>query len=59
MATATLRATLRVERPTARATIVHRAREPVGDERAQEEYADEDEGAQERVSQPLYFSPRF
>lgn len=49
----------RVERRARRTTIVHRAREPIRDERAREQDADEHGDAQKRVSQLLYRSRRF
>ena len=45
-----------VERSAAHATIVHLAREQVGDDRAHDENAAENNDAQQRISQPLYFS---
>jgi hypothetical protein len=61
LARATVCATFGVERPTVGATVVHLAREEVGDDRAQDENAAEDSDAQERILQPLYFSrnPRW
>ena len=45
-----------VERSAAHAAIVHPAREQVGDDRAHDENAAENNDAQQRISQPLYFS---
>ena len=49
-------APLGVERSAGGATIVHLAREQVGDDRADYQNAAEDGDAQERVLQPFYFS---
>jgi hypothetical protein len=56
LARATVCAPFGVERPAVYATIVHLAREQIGDDRAQDENAAEDGDAQERILQPLYFS---
>ena len=52
----TVRAAFGVERSAAHAAIVHLAREQVGDDRAHNENAAENNDAQQRISQPLYFS---
>ena len=56
MAGAALRAALRVERSATGAAVIHRAREPVCDERAQGENDDQDGDAQQRVDHLLYLS---
>jgi len=50
-----------VERSAGGATVVHLAREQIGDDRADNQNAAEDGYAQERIFQPLYFSlsPRW
>lgn len=48
-----------IESAAIAATIVHPASEPVGDKSAQDENAAENGHCQQRVSQPLYFSPRL
>ena len=53
---AAMRASLGVERSAGGATIVHLAREQVGDDRADHQNAAEDGDAQEHVLQPFYFS---
>src|SRR5215207_5678249 len=55
-ARAAVRAALSVERAALRAAVVHRAREPVGDEGADGEDADQHEDAEECVLQPLCLS---
>src|SRR3712207_6314640 len=55
-ARAAVRAALGVEGATGGAAVVHRAREPVGDDGARGEYDHQDEDAQERVFQPLCLS---
>ena len=52
----TVRAAFGVERSAAPAAIVHLAREQVGDDCAHDENAAENNDAQQRISQPLYFS---
>ena len=56
---AALRAALRVERAARGAAVIHRAREPVCDERAQDENNDQDGDAQQCVDQLLYLSVRL
>ena len=56
---ATVRAPLGIERATIAAAVVHSAREPVGNESAQDENAAEHGYGQQRISQPLYFSLRL
>jgi len=51
-----MRASLGVERSAGGATIVHLAREQVGDDRAEDQDAADDGDAQERVLQPCCFS---
>ena len=53
---AAVRAPFGVERSTRTAAVVHRAREPVGDKRADDEDAAENGYGQQRILQPLYFS---
>lgn len=52
----TLAAASGVERATGRASLVHRARKPTGDERARRQYSDQNSGVQERLAQLLYCS---
>ncbi len=56
MTGAALRAPFRVERAARGAAIVHRAREPVCNERAQQQDDDEHGDAQEGFDQLLYLS---
>jgi hypothetical protein len=53
---AAISAPLGVERSAIAATVVHLAREPVGDESAQDENAAQNGYGQQRIPQPLYFS---
>ena len=53
---ATLRAALGVERAARGAAVIHRAREPVCDERAQDENDDQDGDAQQCIDHFLYLS---
>lgn len=46
----------RVERAAGGAPVIHRAREPLGDDGADDEDAGDDEEADERVLQALYLS---
>jgi hypothetical protein len=59
IAGAALRAALRVERAATGATVIHRAREPVCDERAQDENDDQNDDAQQGVDQLLYLSAKL
>ena len=56
-----MRAPLGIERSTGGAGVIHLAREQVCDDGAYDENAAEDGYAQQRISQPLYFSfnPRW
>lgn len=59
VARATVRAPLGVERAAGCAAVVHLAREEICDDRTDDKNAAKDGYAQERVSQPLYFSLRL
>ena len=59
MTGAALRAALGVERAARGAAAIHRAREPVCDERTQAEDDDQNGDAQQRVDQLLYLSARL
>ena len=48
-----MRAPLGVERAAGGARTIHRAREPLGDERAHAEDGDEYEDTEQRIFQPL------
>ena len=56
IAGAAVRAPFGVERAAIAATVIHPAREPVGDERADDENAPENSYGQQRILQALYFS---
>jgi hypothetical protein len=53
---AAVRTPFRVERAADGATVIHRSSEPISDERAYEQYCDEDKDAQERILQALCLS---
>ena len=59
VAGAAVRAPLGVERSAIAATVIHPAREPVGDERADDENAAENSYGKQRIFQALYFSRKL
>lgn len=57
MTRAALYAPARIKSAACCATNIHRARKPTRDERTDSQDPDQDRGVQQKVSQPLPFSP--